>query len=360
MNPAPVVLIMAGGVGSRFWPLSRENKPKQFLDIIGSGESLLMQTFNRFAAFVPTERIFIITHADYCRQIEDILPGISSNQIISEPSRNNTAPSVAYASLKLSKLFPDSICIVAPADHLILKEDTFQDVILKAVSHATSDRKSIITLGIHATRPDTGYGYIEYENSSEESVKKVISFREKPGMETAIQYLNSGKFVWNAGIFIWSWEAILGAFHQYASDILIELQNCTTAFNTPDEQYCVNNHYPKTTKISIDYAILEKSDAVYTIPCDLGWSDLGTWASLYTLLQKDDQKNVSINGPVYLVESNGNLIRSQPDKLIAVKGLSDYIIVDTADCLLIYPINEEQSIKQLREEIEKRGLTLFL
>lgn len=360
MSASPVVLIMAGGVGSRFWPLSREHKPKQFLDITGTGESLIQQTFNRFASFVPRENIFIITHKDYVSQVLESLPAISEDQVLAEPSRNNTAPSIAYSSLKLSQLFPDSICIVAPADHLIVKEKQFAESIHQAVTFASENNQSIITLGIQATRPDTGYGYIEYDHAQTTDVKKVLSFREKPDEETAKRYVSSGKFVWNAGIFIWSWNGILNAFDQHAPGILEALSPCTEKLNTKDESACIDIYYPKTDRISIDYAILEKSKYVYTIPCDLGWSDLGTWASLYTLIKKDNQDNVSLNEPIYLVESNGNLIRTQPEKLVAIKGLNNYIIVDTPDCLLIYPLAEEQSIKQLREEIEKRGYTLYL
>lgn len=358
-NKSPYVLIMAGGVGSRFWPASREHLPKQFLDITGSGKNLIHATYDRFAEFVPAENIYVITHDYYRDQTLNAIPGIKPGNIICEPSRNNTAASIALASLKLIKHDPDGVCIVAPADHIIQNQREFQRVILLAIDHAYHN-KSLITLGIKPTRSDTGYGYIEFEKEDQALIRKVKSFREKPDLQSAQQYLSAGHFVWNSGLFIWRLDEIIEAYKKHSPQIYHVLFQGDALYNTERENEFLRNEYPLTEKISVDYAILEKADNVYTIPCDIGWSDLGTWNSLYDISKKDDQENAVLSNPAYLEETKNCLVVSKNSKLIVIKGLEDFIVVDTDDCLMIYPKSEEQNIKALKEKLSSKGLDTYL
>ncbi len=359
MNNAPYVLIMAGGVGSRFWPASRELLPKQFLDITGSGKNLLRATVDRYLRFIPLENIFIITHTAYAALVQDTIPELSADQIIEEPTRNNTAPSIALASFKLSKLNPDAVCIVAPADHIIQNEEEFQRVIHIAVHHS-STTTGIVTLGIEPTRADTGYGYIEFDKSESTEVSRLKSFREKPDKKTAEHYLNLGSFVWNAGIFVWKLKTILDNFKLHAPSIYNVLLPGMEVFNTAKEVDFIKEAYPKTEKISVDYAILERADNVFTIPCDIAWSDLGTWNSLYDYLAKDESNNVILSDTVFMKAANNNLVLSKKDKLVVVKGLDGHIIIDTDDCLMIYPMDDEQEIKALKTDLENNGYEGYL
>lgn len=359
MTNSPYILIMAGGVGSRFWPASREHLPKQFLDITGSGKTLIRQTVDRFLAFVPVDNIYIITHQSYSSLVQQAIPELQPEQIIEEPTRNNTAASIALASLKLNKLNPEAVCIVAPADHVIQDEAEFRSVIHKGVLHA-HHHASIITLGIEPTRADTGYGYIEFDQSEESDVRTVKSFREKPDKATAEQYLNLGTFAWNAGIFVWKLSVILDSFRQHSPQIYEVLAAGLEFYNTPEERTFIETEYPRTEKISVDYAILERSSNVFTIPCDIGWSDLGTWNSLYDQSEKDHAHNVTLTKPAHLDHTRNTLVLARPSKLVVIKGLQDYIVIDTDDCLMIYPKAEEQAIKQLKEELKAKGLSDFL
>lgn len=359
MNNPPYILIMAGGVGSRFWPASREHLPKQFLDITGSGKTLLQQTVDRFLRFVPLDHIFVITHSQYKELVRESIPGLKPEQIIGEPTRNNTAASVALGSMRLSKLHKEAVCIVAPADHVIHDEGEFERVLLLACQHA-EHQHSIITLGITPTRPDTGYGYIEFEKQPHAEIFKAIAFKEKPDSNTAAQYVKAGGYAWNAGIFIWKLSTILEAFKIHAAEIYEILIKGMDVYYTDEEEQFIRAEYPKTKKIAVDYAILEKADNVFTIPCELGWSDLGTWNSLYDQSGKDDRQNVTLSKPVYLEETSNILLLSKPDKLIVIKGLEDFIIVDTEDCLMIYPKSEEQAIKALKENLKDNGFEKFL
>jgi mannose-1-phosphate guanylyltransferase len=359
MDNHPFVLIMAGGVGSRFWPASRENLPKQFLDITGIGKTLIQMTFERFAAFIPVENIYIITHDQYREQTLQAVPEINEANIITEPSRNNTAASIAFASLKLIRKKDNAVCIVAPADHIIKKEVEFKKVITSAVAHADT-HGSIITLGIAPTRPDTGYGYIEYESGDRAEIRKVRSFREKPDMLTAKRYVEAGNFAWNSGLFIWKLESIIESFKKHSSQIYEVLSKGKDLYNTDEEQTFIRSQYPTTEKISVDYAILEKAENVYTIPCDIGWSDLGTWNSLYEHSDKDEHQNAVLGKTVHLQGTRASLIKSDPEKLVVIRGLEDFIIVDTQDCLLIYPKSDEQSIRQLKEILKEKGLDEYL
>jgi mannose-1-phosphate guanylyltransferase len=359
MKNSIYVLILAGGAGTRFWPASRSSLPKQFLDITGSGKPLIRETFDRFKSYVPVDHIYVITHKQYGHIVLQELPELAEEQVILEPSRNNTAASIAYASMKLADLNPNAVCIVAPADHMIQNEKEFHHAIGLAVQHA-EEYHSLITLGIEPSRPDSGYGYIEYDKNEMSTTRKVKSFREKPGKDTAEKYLQSGSFAWNAGIFIWQLSSILDAFQKYAPQIFGVLAQGKGKFNTPAEREFIDDQYPLTENISVDYAILERAANVYTIPCDIGWSDLGTWNSLYEFSNKDTDGNAVLCRPVHIEESKNSLVLAQNDKLIVIKGLDEFIVVDTEDCLLIYPKANEQEIKALKEKLGLNGLDSYL
>lgn len=337
------IIIMAGGAGTRFWPASTEEKPKQFLDILGLGRSLLQMTYDRFLLLVPKERIFIVTNEKYETLVQHHLPDLPSSQIICEPSRNNTAPCIAYATLKIMALNPQANFVISPSDHLILRENQFIDALKKALQF-TGDKEAICTLGIHPSRPDTGYGYIQYAAPEDELPPfTVTSFKEKPNLKTAESYLREGNYVWNAGIFIFSATTILQAFQRYAPEILNLLRDIS--YHTADEKTQIHNLYPQTPNISVDYAIMEQANNVYTIPVDIGWSDLGTWASLYAELEKDSHANAVRNRGILTQECSGNLIRIQEGKQAIIRGLTDFVIIDEENALLIYPLAAEQEIK---------------
>ncbi|MEL6388875.1 MAG: mannose-1-phosphate guanylyltransferase [Bacteroidota bacterium] len=348
------VAIMAGGVGSRFWPASRESRPKQFLDITESGRSLLQQTVARVSDIVPLGNILIVSNAKYKNQILEQLPLLDESQLLLEPSRNNTAPCVAYTALHLQAKNENAVFAMLPADHIIQKENVFASCMIRAFNYA-GQHDAIVTLGIEPTRPDTGYGYIHYDQIDRgESVHKVHSFREKPDMVTAQKYIDQGGYLWNAGIFVWSVNTILNAFSSSAPDITDVLTADAAKFGTLAEQDYINDVYPNTRDISVDFAILEPAQNVFTIPADIGWSDLGTWNSLYSYLDKDQHDNVVQAGAQQLIDMRGNLIRtSSSDKLVVAKGLQDYIIIDDGDVLLIYPREEEQDIKALRKGLKQ-------
>jgi len=348
------VAIMAGGVGSRFWPASREERPKQFLDIMGVGKSLLRLTFERFLALCPAENIFIVTNGKYKEQVKEHLPELTDNQILCEPSRNNTAPCIAYTAFKLQALNPDANLVVAPSDHIILQEQRFIDALQKALTF-TSSNDALLTLGIEPNRPDTGYGYINYEPiASEAQVHKVKKFTEKPPLEKAKAFVASGEYLWNAGIFIWKTASVLEAFQKHAPAIHEILGANLSCYNTDTEQAFIDQAYPTTPKISVDFAIMEKAENVYTIPSSFGWSDLGTWGSLHVESDKDSQGNVTQGDSILLHDTHNSLIRISPDKLAVIGGLDDFIIVDESDVLLIYPKNREQEIKQLRGKVQEQ------
>jgi mannose-1-phosphate guanylyltransferase len=359
MAKSTYVLILAGGAGTRFWPASRESLPKQFLDITGSGKSLVRETVDRFREFIPVENIFIITHKKYGHLVKQLIPELTENQIILEPSRNNTAASIAYGSMKLAALNPDANCIVAPADHIIQNGNEFNRVLELAIDHANL-HDCLITLGIAPTRPDTGYGYIEYDRNEKAEVRKVKSFREKPDSKTAESYLLTKSFAWNAGIFIWKLNSILGAFQQHSSQIYDVLKQGESVFNTELENEFIEREYPLTEKISVDYAIMERADNVYTIPCNIGWSDVGTWNSLFEISKKDVNGNATLSKPIILEDSHRSLVIANDQKLIVIKGLSDFIVVDTEDCLLIYPKSDEQEIKALKDKLGQSGFDSYL
>jgi mannose-1-phosphate guanylyltransferase len=353
------VAIMAGGIGSRFWPGSRESRPKQFLDILGVGKSLIRLTFERFLEVCPKENIFIVTNKMYKDLVKEHLPELTDNQILCEPSRNNTAPCVAYTCFKLEGLEPDANIIIAPSDHIILDQPGFVKTVNQGLDFVAQN-EALLTLGIQPTHPNTGYGYIKFDSENENGVHKVVAFTEKPNLETAEAFVNEGTYLWNGGIFIWNAKTILKSFQINAPEIYDILEKGKLAYNTAEEQNFIDEAYPTTPSISVDYAIMEKADNVYTIPSSFGWSDLGTWGSLFIESEKDENNN-AINGNEIQIEDVQNcLIRMPKDKLLVAKGLDDYIIIDEEDVLLIYPKSKEQEIKKVVGEVGKNGGERFL
>jgi len=347
------VAILAGGVGSRFWPASREERPKQFLDIAGSGKSLLQLTFERFQNLCPTERIFIVTHRQYAELVQEQLPGLDSQQIICEPGRNNTAPCIAYTGMKIHALNPEANLVVAPSDHLILQEGAFLETLREALDFSAANN-ALVTLGIKPLRPDTGYGYIQTSpNPVHGKVHQVIRFAEKPPMETARTYLASGDYLWNAGIFIWRTRTVLEAFRLHAPDIFTVLDAGKAMFNTPMEESFISREYLRTPSISVDYAIMEKAKNVYTLPGDFGWSDLGTWASLYAESPKGEGDNVNADDRTLLYQTTGCLFRKPQGKMLVVKDLHGYMIIDEGDVLLIHPLSKEQELRAVSDDARK-------
>ncbi|MGX7689880.1 mannose-1-phosphate guanylyltransferase [Flectobacillus roseus] len=342
MNNNNYVIIMAGGVGTRFWPFSRISNPKQFHDVLGTGRTLLQQTADRFEEVCPQENIYVVTSEDYVDLVLEQLPFLRKEQVLAEPIRRNTAPCVAYASYKIAKRNPDANIVVAPADHIILKEKAFESKILTALE-ASAKGDVLVTLGISPTRPDTGYGYIQYIQNEGE-VKKVKSFREKPNLVVAQEFLASGEYVWNAGIFIWTAKSICQAFQKHSPRLHEIFEAGNNAYFTANEEQFVHNAYQSCESISIDYAIMEKSDNVYVVLGDIGWSDLGTWKSLYEVSEKDELGNV-IDGNTMLYDVKDSIIKTPQGKLVVIKGLDNFIVAEYDNVLMICPKDQEQKVK---------------
>ncbi|SHF15757.1 mannose-1-phosphate guanylyltransferase [Pedobacter caeni] len=350
MDKNNYVLIMAGGIGSRFWPKSRNHFPKQFLDILGTGKSLLQITYNRFLKVCPAEHIFIVTNSQYSDIILEQLPEISADQLICEPSRNNTAPCIAYASFKLAALNPEANLIVAPSDHFILFEDVFVERIGFALEY-TRNHEALVTLGISPIRPDTGYGYIQYGKETEEGIYKVEKFREKPTLQKAQEYLSAGNYLWNAGIFIWKAKTIISALKKYAPEIHDLFESGKEHYNSPAERAFIDENYASSPNISIDYAIMEQADNIYTIPANFGWSDLGTWTSLHEAAGKDAANNVISAKQVNVQDTQNSIIHINTHKVAVIRGLDNFIVVDDGNALLIYPKDQEQEIKEVVRQL---------
>ncbi len=353
MNKNNYVAIMAGGIGSRFWPMSRTNFPKQFLDILNTGKTLIQSTFDRFAAFIPVENIYIVTSDTYKEIVMEQLPLLNPDNILCEPSRKNTAPCVAYISYKLSQLNPEANLICAPADHLILESEKFQQTCLSALEF-TANIKALLTLGITPTNPNTGYGYIQFEQLAvSENVYKVKTFTEKPDRDLAKTFVASGDFLWNAGIFVWQIKNIIKAFETFLPELHELFSNELESFNTEDEGNAIDRIYPQCVNISIDYGIMEKADNVYVIPASFGWSDLGTWASAYDTIEKDYLENAVAGNNVMIIDATKNMVHADNKKLVLLQGLEDFIVVDTKDVLLICKKDKEQEIKEYVAEVKR-------
>lgn len=339
-------ILMAGGVGSRFWPVSTTEFPKQFHDMLGTGETLLQKTFHRLAKLIPAENIYILTNEKYNNIVLEQLPEVTQNQVVLEPAMRNTAPCILYASLKIQKENPEAVILVAPSDHWIEDEQAFINNVKNAFEFCVAN-DALMTLGITPTFPNTGYGYIEFDKNSTQEIKQVQQFREKPTYETAQQFLKQGNFLWNAGIFMWSVKSIIEAFKNSQIAMYQLFEKGLSIYNTPEEATFITENYPLAENISIDYAILEKSSNVYVLPAGFDWNDLGTWGSLYEKLEKDEQKNAVVNAKIIIENASGNIISTHAHKKVVIDGLHDFIIVDKDNVLLIYPKTKEQDIKRI-------------
>ncbi len=354
MNKNDYCVIMAGGIGARFWPLSRTSHPKQFIDILGTGETLIQNTYNRFRKICKKENIYIVTNDIYKKLVHEQLPEIAEEQIICEPARRNTAPCIAYASYKIFKLNPDANVVVAPSDHIILKEDVFIEIVESALK-CTEANDWLLTLGIKPSRPDTGYGYIQFNAGitcpNDKRIKKVKTFTEKPVLEMAKSFLKSGDFLWNSGIFIWKAKNILTAFENYLPEIDSLFKEGIKKYNTPKEKAFIKDTYTVCRSISIDYGIMEKADNVYVLQSDFGWSDLGTWGSLYEARKKDKAGNTVVGKNVMIFDSKNCIVNMPNGKLVVMQGLTDCIVVESDDILLICKMSDEQQIRQFVNDV---------
>jgi len=337
-------IIMAGGVGSRFWPFSRNNYPKQFIDFFGTGSSLLQMTFNRFRKLMPAENIYIVSNILYRDLILEQLPEINASQVLLEPMRRNTAPCIAYAVNRIAGVTDKANIIVAPSDHLILKEDEFENIIKCGLDFIAKDNV-LLTLGIKPSRPETGYGYIQI-HEGEGNLRKVKTFTEKPNLELAKVFVESGEFFWNSGIFLWSLQSIQTAFNTYLPEVSAKFKEGKEVYGTDKEQDFINAMYPSCQNISIDYGVMEKAPNVYVLCADFGWSDLGTWGSLYDLSDKDKNDNVTLKCDSLLYESKNNIVAMSKPKLVVIQGLDGYIVAESDNSLLICKKEDEQHIRQ--------------
>lgn len=356
MNSNNYCVIMAGGIGSRFWPFSRQKQPKQFLDILGTGKSLLQLTFERFAQIMPRENIYIVSNEDYDELIKKHIPGISDEQVLLEPMRRNTAPCIAYANNKILKINPDANIVVAPSDHVILMEKAFLDVVSLGLAHV-ANKDVLLTLGITPNRPETSYGYIQVDEETTDitvnkTIRKVKTFTEKPDVTMAQLFLDSGDFFWNSGLFFWSLKTITNSFEAFLPEVNEHFKKGNSLYNTIGEQEFIYDTYTNCKNISIDYGIMEKAENVDVLIADFGWSDLGTWGSLYDMSEKDSNNNVAKDKKVFLYESKDCLVKIPDNKLSVIQGLEDHIVVDSKDVLLICKKSEEQRIKQFVNDIK--------
>ncbi|MDR3251153.1 MAG: mannose-1-phosphate guanylyltransferase [Tannerella sp.] len=345
-------VIMGGGIGSRFWPFSRESYPKQFLDFFGKGRSLLQMTVDRFAKIIQMENIYIVTNDKYADLVRDQLPSLKDGQILLEPTRRNTAPCIAYAAYHIKARNPDANIVVAPSDHLIMKENEFLTSINKGFEFIKGN-DALLTLGIKPSRPETGYGYIQCSEKMIDEFTKVKTFTEKPNTDLAKIFMESGEFFWNSGIFLWNVDTILNAFSKFLPEISARFDLGLNRFNTPDEKEFINIHYPYCPNISVDYGIMEKADNVYMQCVDFGWADLGTWGSLFEIAPKDEANNAVLKTKAMLYESEGNVIElGDNTRLAVIQGLKDYIVAENGNVLLICKKDDEQRIKQFMADAQ--------
>jgi mannose-1-phosphate guanylyltransferase len=348
-------VIMAGGIGTRFWPMSKTNRPKQFIDVLGVGKTLIQLTFDRLNKICPAENIFVVTNEIYKDVVLEQLPQLTENQVLLEPARRNTAPCVAYVNYKIKEINPDAVVVVAPSDHIILNEEEFVKDINIALK-AASENDWLLTLGIKPSRPDTGYGYIQFEDEivypDEHLLKKVKTFTEKPNLELAKTFLASGDFLWNSGIFIWSLKSIMKAFETYLDEVDGLFKEGIGRYNTDKEADFIAKTYAVCTNISIDYGIMEKAKNVYVLSVDFGWSDLGTWGSLYATREKDSNGNAVVGNNVILYDTKNCIVNMPEDKLVVLQGLEDFIVVEQDNTLLICRKEDEQQIRQIVNDVK--------
>lgn len=344
---------MAGGVGSRFWPVSTQKFPKQFHDMLGTGETLIQKTFSRLSHIIPKENIFILTNERYNDLVFEQLPDVTERQVVLEPAMRNTAPCILYAALKIQKENKDAVMIVAPSDHWIEDEVAFTNNVQQAFSFCSAN-DALMTLGIKPTFPNTGFGYIEFDKLNVSSIKSVSQFREKPDYDAAKEFIAKGNFLWNAGIFMWSANSVISAFKNNQPELYQLFEQGIDVYNTKFEDDFISENYGKAENISVDYAIMEKSNNVYVLPATFDWNDLGTWGSLYDKLNKDLDKNAVVNAKTLTKNASGNLIRTNKDKIVIIDGLNDYIIVDKNEVLLIFPKEKEQNIKKVLQKVKDK------
>lgn len=352
MNQNYYAILMAGGVGSRFWPVSTTDFPKQFHDMLGSGETLIQKTFSRLSKIIPIENILILTNERYNNLVLEQLPMVKQEQVLLEPAMRNTAPCILYASLKIKKQNPNAVMVVAPSDHWIEDENAFCNNLQQCFDFCET-HDALMTLGIKPTFPNTGFGYIEYDKADGNAIKKVTQFREKPNYDTAKHFLEQGNFLWNGGIFIWSVNSICEAFENFQPQMNALFLKGFENLNTISEKDFIEQNYANAENISIDYAILENAKNVYVLPATFDWNDLGTWGQLHEKLDKDHANNGVVNAKIILENASGNIIRTDAEKIVVIDGLQDYIIVDKENVLLIYPKSKEQDIKRITAMVEK-------
>lgn len=352
MNKNYYAILMAGGVGSRFWPVSTTEFPKQFHDMLGAGETLIQKTFGRLSQLIPVENILILTNEKYNQIVLEQLPLVKQEQVLLEPAMRNTAPCILYASMKIKKQNPDAVMVVAPSDHWIEDESLFTQNLQQCFDFCSTEN-ALMTLGIQPTFPNTGFGYIEFDKSDNNPIKKVSQFREKPDYETAKSFLEAGNFLWNGGIFIWSVQAIIASFEKFQPQMNALFLKGWNDYNTANENDFIAENYSLAENVSIDYAVMEKAENVYVLPATFDWNDLGTWGSLHEKLDKDENNNSVVNATVLLNNSSSNIISTAKDKLVIIDGLEDFIIVDKDNVLLIYPKSKEQEIKGIVSQLKK-------
>jgi len=343
------LVIMAGGVGSRFWPMSTSENPKQFIDVLGVGRTLLQLTVDRFGSLIPPENIWVVTNQKYADIVKKQLTEVPESNILCEPCRRNTAPCIAYVSWRIKSINPKANIVVTPSDHIVVNTAEFQRVIKECMLF-TSETDSIVTLGMKPTRPETGYGYIQVDLSTSslrnKEIFRVDSFREKPDLKTAQEYIKKNYYFWNAGIFIWNVNTIVNAFRVYQPSMAKIFESLLPVYGTPQEQEMIDLKFPECENISVDYAIMEKAEEIFVCPSDFGWSDLGTWGSLHEQSKKDLYGNVSIGQEINLIESHNCIVHTTQEKKVVVQGLDGYIIAENDNTLLICKLSEEQRIKQ--------------
>ena len=342
------LVIMAGGIGSRFWPMSSPEKPKQFLDVLGCGKTLIQLTLARFRTVVPPENVWVVTSRRYESLVREQLPDVPAENVLLEPCRRNTAPCICYVSWKIKKQNPRANIVVAPSDHVIGDVDAFRSAVSDALEFA-AETDAIVTLGIKPTRPETGYGYIKadlgFSSSRKKNIFRVDEFREKPTAEVAESYLKQGNYLWNAGIFIWSVSTIINAFRVYEPELSAMFEDLMPCYDTPDEQAQIDKLYPECKDISVDYAIMEKTEEVFVYPADFGWSDLGSWGSLRQQIKQDAYGNACIGQDISLYDSHNCIVHATEEKKVVVQGLDGYIVAEKDGTLLICQLSEEQRIK---------------
>lgn len=360
MNKNQYVAIMAGGIGTRFWPKSRTSYPKQFLDILGTGKTLIQSTFARYAKIVPTENIYVITSEDYVDIVKDQLPEMNVENIVAEPFRKNTAPCIAYIAFKIHEINPDSMMIAAPADNMILEEDKFSEVMNKALGFV-EHVNALVTIGIMPTHPNTGYGYIQHDSTeAAPGIYKVKTFTEKPNLDLAKVFIKSGDFLWNSGIFTWKTKNILESFEKLLPEVHELFVAEKEKLNTEQEKEIIENIYSQCPNISIDFGVMEKASNVYIIPADFYWSDLGTWNSAYSNMEKDYFENAVVGSEVMVYDTQKCMIHVPQKKLVLLQGLEDYIVVDTDDVLMVCKKEKEQEIKNYVNEIKRHKHEKYL